>query len=276
MLIYYSIGIALLALLLIARKARSANDREGTQLNKRDETNSSVKQKQNSSLIVASYNVQTGKNLQGQRNINRAAEILSRADIAGVQEVYAASWSNKFGIGLSQTEVLARHSNFDWLFCPTRLRWFRENRGNALLSKLPINSWRTTMLPDQSGNSFRNMTVANFEWQGQSCYFINTHLHTGKGQTEQLKVVLDEFSKYPNAILVGDFNTRPDNQLLQQFIKSNQAIDAISQSKIDQDETNRIDWILVSGWTVLSAHKIAKGVSDHPYYEVTLELKASP
>ena len=177
------------------------------------------------------------------------------------------------GLGISQTESLAKPGKFDWLFCPTRYRWLRENRGNAVLSKIPISSWRTTQLPDQSGISFRNMTVVNFQWQGQSCHFINTHLHTGIGKTEQLQEVLNEFDKYSNAILVGDFNSKPDNELLTTYLQSSSnTTDAIRDCGIDSNEKDRIDWIITRDWKINSGDMIEKGVSDHPFYQVNIEL----
>lgn len=258
--------------LYIARRPLPVPNRQGTKFNDAKTTFDFSKPQKEKALTVASYNVQTGKSIEGVRNIRRAADVLSHVDIAGVQEVYAPSWTNKLGLGISQTETLAIKGNFAWLFCPTRYRWFRENRGNAILSKLPINAWQTLMLPDKTGISFRNMTVIEFNWQGQDCYFINTHLHTSTGKTEQLKKVLDEFNKYPNAILVGDFNSTPDTDLLENYLGSNIAIDAILQSNSTNKHEKRIDWIITKGWTVQSGKYIDKGVSDHPYYEVSLTL----
>ncbi len=269
---YILILIALLVLLYIARKPRTAPDRQGSKFNDSNETPYPQEDQAQKELTVASYNVQTGKSLEGVRDISRAAAVLAEVDLVGVQEVYAPSWTNKFGFGLSQTEALAKKTNFAWLFCPTRFRWFRENRGNAILSKLPITSWQTTMLSDQSGFSFRNMTVAQFLWQDQDCYFINTHLHTRAGKLEQLQEVLKEFDKYQNAILVGDFNSTPDTLLLKNYLASNDATDAIFQSNIDDQDPQRIDWIITKGWEIKSGRKIDKGISDHPYYEISLEL----
>lgn len=269
---YILVALAALLLLFVARKPRSVDDRQGQQFNPPKDDQASLSDQPAQALVVATYNVQTGKNLQGQRDITRAAEILKNVDIAGVQEVYAPSWSNIVGLGKSQTEILANQGRFFWLFCPTRFRWFRENRGNAILSKRPILSWHTTMLPDQTGISFRNMTVASFEWQGQSCYFINTHLHTSIGNAEQLQAVLKAFDNYSPAILVGDFNRTPGSELLADTLRSSNATDAIAHSHIDQNDSERIDWIITKGWKIISGRKIEKGISDHPYYEISLEL----
>ena len=93
-------------------------------------------------IMVASYNIQTGKSLEGKRNIQASAAVLADADLAGVQEVYAAGWFNKFGVGQSQPEVLAG-DHFAYRHHPTRWRWGRTDRGNAILSKLAVKAWHT-------------------------------------------------------------------------------------------------------------------------------------
>jgi len=264
--------VAALALFLIARKAKSASDQNGQYLDKRF-VNENLDNIQESSFNVASYNIQTGKSLDNKRNINASAVVLAQADLAGVQEVYATSWLNRLGFGQCQTHALAKRGSFGFLFCATRRRWFREHRGNALLSKMNVADWQIKMLPDQSGKSYRNMTIAKVTWQGESFHFINTHLHTRKGREEQLSVVLKEFAKYPRAILLGDFNSDAQTPLLKQALINPEISDAISIAGLDAANAQRIDWILTKGFNVNGGEMLEKGVSDHPYYQVNLSYK---
>lgn len=229
---------------------------------------------------VATFNVQTGKSLEGKRDIQRAAAAIRQADLIGIQEVYAPSLLNSLGLGISQSQALAQDGNFGWLFCATRRRWLREHRGNALLSKLPIGRWQTELLPDQSRKSYRNMTIAEVHWQGKTFHFINTHLHTTRGREQQLDVVLREFAKHPRAILLGDFNSQADAPLLQSALRNIEITDAIAVAGLDSTEAlqvngHRIDWILTKGFEVHGGKMLDKGVSDHPYYEVTLSTKVN-
>ncbi len=223
-------------------------------------------------LTVASFNIQTGKSEHGQRDIQRAAKTLVGADIAGIQEVYASSWLNRLGLGQSQTAALAAHGGFYYGFHPTRKRWFRDHRGNALLSKLPVQAWRTTMLPDWSGKSFRNFTTAELEWQGEPLVVINTHLHTGTGRDEQLKAVSAAFAKYPRVILMGDFNTTRSSTTLRALLAQDGVEDAVGALQLDPMEESRIDWIITKGFKAVGGRFLPRGVSDHPYYEVQLTL----
>lgn len=259
--------LAALAFFSIARKAKPASDQNGQALDSRFMSTSKPGK---TSLNVASYNIQTGKSLAGKRDINASSKMLAEVDLAGVQEVYATSWLNRLGLGQCQTHALAKRGNFGFLFCATRRRWFREHRGNALLSKLTVLNWQIKMLPDRSGKSYRNMTIAEISWQGQSFHFINTHLHTRDGREEQLAKVLDEFAKYPRAILLGDFNSNALTPLLNLALNDPLISDAISLAQLDLSNTERIDWILTKGFKVNNGEMLDKGVSDHPYYQVNL------
>ncbi|MBT8115222.1 MAG: endonuclease/exonuclease/phosphatase family protein [Arenicella sp.] len=253
------------ALYLIARKATPATAKSGGEW-----VMPVTLTEEPGTINVASFNIQTGKSLDGKRNIDLAAAVLAKADLAGIQEVYAPTWLNRIGLGRGQPDCLSAGSGASVLFCATRRRWFREHRGNALLSKLPVISWRTEMLPDRSGKSYRNMTVAEVSWQNQRFHFINTHLHTRAGRDEQLKAVLQEFTRYPRAILVGDFNTTAADPMLKAALEASGVCDTIAELALDSDEEQRIDWILTRGFKVVDGQMLAKGVSDHPYYQVSL------
>lgn len=269
MIIKFLLVVAVLAVLVLARQSRPLDARRGSAIN---QLPNPVIAPEKSAFTVATYNVQTGKSLGGKRDINRAAAVIANADIVGIQEVYAPNLLNKMGLGQSQTEALAVQNCFGWLFCATRMRWLQEHRGNALLSKLKIDEWRIIPLPDQSGKSYRNMTIANAYWQDQPFVIINTHLHTRQGREQQLEIVLQEFARHPRAILLGDFNSRLTSPLLNQALKDIEVSDAITAANLDLDNSDRIDWILTKGFKVLDGRMLEKGVSDHPYYEVTLSI----
>lgn len=257
-----------------ARNATPAHNKRGTGLLSSESQGAKTASEAADHIKVATFNIQTGKSNEGKRNLLASADVLKDVDLAGVQEVYAPTLSNLLGLGAPQTQVLAKHGGFSWLFCATRRRWLREHRGNAILSKLKVHDWRIEMLPDQSGKSYRNMTIAEVEWQGQRFHFINTHLHTRHGRAEQLQVVLEEFAKYPRAILLGDFNSKRAMPELSNALKDIDISDAIEMAGLDTDNPDRIDWILTKGFIVEQGHMLEKGVSDHPYYEVTLSYKS--
>jgi len=268
----YLLLVFVVVLVLIARKARPAIDQHGHGLISPPAQASPLASTEAQDVLrVATYNIQTGKSLAGKRDVSASAQVIAKADLVGVQEVYAPSILNSLGMGLSQSEQLAAIGRFDWLFCATRRRWFREHRGNAILSKLPVKDWRIKILPDRSRKSYRNLTVAEVEWQGRHFHFLNTHLHTKVGRQEQIEAVLREFAKYSPAILVGDFNCLANE--LNDALSDIKITDAIEVAKLADNEVNRIDWILCKGFEVVGGDYLEKGVSDHPYYQTNLRFK---
>lgn len=267
--------IIIVILLLLARKSKPASNKEGQGLPQvNQDTNANLASKEATSILkVATFNIQTGKDLNGKRHLLGSAEVMAHADLVGVQEVYAPSLVNMAGIGLSQTEAVASYGGFGCLFAATRRRWLREHRGNAILSKVPVSDWKVEMLSDESGKSFRNMTIAEVHWQGRSFHFINTHLHTRGGRETQLLEVLQEFAKYPTAILLGDFNSRASTPALSKALKDVEISDAIAMAELDLGNPDRIDWILTKGFSIEGGNMLEKGVSDHPYYQVDLSYK---
>lgn len=253
------------ALIAVARKSKPAISKAGISLLSQPKHIQEPKV-----LKVASYNIQTGKSLDGKRDLLASAHVMAGADLVGVQEVYAPGFDGYLGLFSGQAERLAEHGKFGWLFSATRKRWFREHRGNAILSKIPVSDWRVEMLPDTSGKSFRNMTIAKVHWQGKSFHFINTHLHTRDGREDQLERVLQEFTQYPRAILLGDFNSRATATALSNALKNIEITDAVTAAGLDLDNIDRIDWILTKGFKVNTGEMLEKGVSDHPYYQVSL------
>lgn len=235
--------------------------------------------KANSTFTIGTYNVQTGKSLDGKwviskwsiskRDISKSANVVKDVDIVCLQELYAASWLGQ----KSHAQKIAEYGNFGWLFAATRRRWFRQHRGNGLLSKFKVAEWYIEPLADFSGKSFRNLTTAKIIINKQPVWILNVHLHTKKGHTVQLATVLQRFAQYPRAILLGDFNTKSNDEQLKQLLKDKNVKDAIKLALPDIDHQHRIDWILTKGFDIKQGYYQEQGVSDHPYYAVELVTK---
>ena len=239
-----------IALFIIARKPRPVKDKKGAKINNA-KLNNSEDTFEKDTLTIATFNIQTGKNTSGERDIRRSAEIIKNADLVGIQEVYTTNHLQAIGIGTSQTKALADTGNFNWLPCASQTRWFREHRGNLILSKLPIYDWEIKQLPSRPGKNYRNMAISKVIWQGKPFHFINTHLQTRHGKEEQLEAVLAEFSKYSKVILVGDFNARPNTAKLINLLKNTNVTDSLGVTNINPDEEDRVDWILTKGLSLI-------------------------
>lgn len=217
---------------------------------------------------IATYNVHSGKGIDGERDIARAAEVLRGADVAAIQELHAATHFGRTG----QAEQLARMLEMGWLFAPTRTRWFREYRGNALLTHFPVSYWYREPLVDVTGHSFRNLTTAKLELQDRHLWILFTHLHPRAARGLQLQTVLDRFSSYSPAVLLGDLNTPREDPQLARLLGEQEIVDAIRVGLDDQDPDDRIDWIITKGLQIEASGMTDIGVSDHPYYWVEVQF----
>lgn len=109
------------------------------------------------------YNIQYGKGRDGHYDVNRIADVLTQADIIGLQEV-EAYWERSGNLHQVETivERLARQGhNFFHIDGPTvdihkafpnaqgEQTVVRRQFGNAILSRWPILSARTYLFPDK-------------------------------------------------------------------------------------------------------------------------------
>ena len=226
-------------------------------------------QRPTKSLQVATYNIHGAKGTDGVRDLNRTAQAIKGADIIALQEVHSCWKSN-------QAERLATTIGLGCLFIPTLKRWFRDYRGNGLLTRFPVRHWQTHLLPNLKGHRYRVYCIAEVILGNAVLSILFTHLHTREGREQQLKIVLDHFGSLPlPAILLGDLNTTSEDPTFKQNLPVD-TIDAVGNALGAQDSPERIDWILVRGLDINSGGYLGKGVSDHPYYWVEVLVGAAP
>lgn len=219
-----------------------------------------------STVRVATFNIQGGRGRDGRRDVSRAAHDLADVHIAALQEVHD-SWRAP-----RQLQRLAARLNRVALASPTRQRWFRRHRCNALLSTHPVGRWSRIRLPGHPGQRFqyRNLTVAQLEVP-QPLWVLFTHLNRKDGREEQLEQVMREFLKYSPAVLLGDFNLDRNHPAMIEYLARNDVIDALGET-LDDDNPARIDWILCRGAKPVAGGIIDSGASDHPLYWCDIEL----
>jgi endonuclease/exonuclease/phosphatase family metal-dependent hydrolase len=219
-------------------------------------------------LRVATYNIHGAKGLDGKRDLGRVGDVIRDAEVLALQEVHEG-WCRK-----NQARVLAKRHGLACLYAPTRQRWFRAHRGNALLSRFRITAWRREPLPHHGGGRrFRNFTVATVDFGGRALSILFTHLHTRAGREQQLQQVLDHFRTLSPAVLLGDLNTTPGDPLLTAFLAAGQADDALRGIASAPGAAERVDWILCRGLAVRASGSSPAGPSDHPYYWADVEIQ---
>jgi endonuclease/exonuclease/phosphatase family metal-dependent hydrolase len=217
-------------------------------------------------LRIGTYNIHGGRGEDGRSNLGRVAQVIAGADLVALQEVHGPTHLGK----ADQASGLARTLGSGALFSPARTRWFRDYRGIALLSRLPVEHWRREPLPDSSGHSFRILTTARLRCNGRVVHVLHTHLHPRLSRAEQMRIVFERFRALSPAILLGDLNATREDPQIAELLHSGAAQDAIGDALGARDPADRIDWILTRDLHVHGGDMTEKGVSDHPYYWVNL------
>lgn len=220
-----------------------------------------------STVRVATFNTQGGRGTDGRRDLSRVAGDLQGVNIAALQEVHD-SW-----LAPRQLDRLAARLSRVALAAPARRRWFRNHRGNALLSTHPVGRWSRTRLHDgPPGQRFqyRNLTVAQLELP-QTLWVLFTHLNRYDGYEEHLEQVMREFLKYSPAVLMGDFNMDRNDPVMLEYLVRDDVTDALGET-LDEDDPERVGWILCRGVKPVRAGVIDSGPSGRPLYWCDIEL----
>ena len=213
---------------------------------------------------LATYNIHGGKGMDGLRDLARTTEVIRGAQIVALQEV-RAGWL------MDQTREMSHALGLNGLFAPTLRRWFRDRRGNGLLSAFTVGRWQSYALPNAGGYRYRIYTVAEIEIGETVLSILFTHLHTRAGRERQLRIVLDHFARLPlPSVLVGDLNSRKNDPVLLAGLPDDVA-DAIT-AVLGTDDDQRVDWILTRGLDISGGGRTGAGVSDHPYYWVEVRI----
>jgi endonuclease/exonuclease/phosphatase family metal-dependent hydrolase len=221
-------------------------------------------------LRVATFNIHSGVGADGRLDLERTARALRGFDLIALNEVHGvAPWRSQ-----PQAAVLAVRLQLAWLFVPTERQWGADAFGNAMLTNRPVQSWKRIPLDCTPGRGFRNVLVADLPFGDGTLRLLITHIDRGDDREKQLRTVRDMFLKQPSpALLMGDFNTRPDDPLIKALLSAPGVVDPVGQ-KLGVNPPDRIDWIFVRGLKWLDAGMVDRGASDHPM--VWAEFDASP
>lgn len=168
-------------------------------------------------LRVLSYNIHHAEGTDQRLDLERIASIIneSGADLVALQEV---------------DRNVGRSGNVDQ---PARLgelagmiSLFEKNidlqsgeYGNAILSRLPVESWRHHLLPRHGNNEQRGLLQARIRTAAGPLIFMAAHLDHQSDDAERMasaamiRGLVAEHAGQP-LILAGDLNTGPDSRVL--------------------------------------------------------------
>jgi endonuclease/exonuclease/phosphatase family metal-dependent hydrolase len=173
-------------------------------------------------VTVMSFNIHHGRGTDGVLDLGRIARVIraSGAGLAGLQEVdrnfgERSDWADQ-AAGLAQ--LLGWHvvygANVDR--DPPAPGRPRSQFGNAVLSRYPVTRWENTHLFRSPGEEQRGLLHAELDVPslvpGAPLHVYVTHLDafSETDRVQQARQVVDLVAENSPAVLLGDFNARPE------------------------------------------------------------------
>lgn len=226
-------------------------------------------------LRILTYNIHHGEGMDGVIDLERIAEVIKRAkpDLVALQEVDRGVERTK---RVDQPAVLAKMTGMRAIF-EKNIDYQGGEYGNAVLTRLPVSSFRNHKLPQSLPNEQRGMLEVHVSVGERKLIFFATHFDYHKEDGERmesvalLKALVEKNSETP-IIVAGDLNARPDSRVIREttaFLTDSfdVVIGADCHTFPADHPTRRIDYLLSNNANDLRCveHRvIPEGVaSDH-------------
>ena len=201
------------------------------------------------------------------------------ADIIGLQEVRNKSWARDYK---AQAKIIAKKLGFHYYFAEAIRFNGKDPYGNALISRYPIKSAETILIPDPQ--------VKKYDGYYETRCLLKATIDVGDG----LNVLVSHFGLNPDehenavetvisnvaterCVLMGDFNMQHDNPILDPIMqKLYDTANKFSSPKLSFPSdvpTVKIDYIFTSKDLVVSSADIPEIVSsDHRSHIAIIEI----
>lgn len=149
--------------------------------------------------------------------------------------------------------------------------------GNAIMSKYPFKSVETVKIPDPDINNeldrdgdpvhyeSRCIIKSVIEIEGKNICFLVTHF--GLAESERINAVKTICNIVDNTdmplILMGDFNTEPDDEILSPLFQKLKSVDTAKPTFPSYNPEIKIDHIFFSGVECVYSETVEKIYADH-------------
>jgi endonuclease/exonuclease/phosphatase family metal-dependent hydrolase len=219
------------------------------------------------SLRIGIFNIAGGVGADGKRDLHRTVETLQGCDIVGLNEVHAGlPWQHS-----NQADWLGGQLRMASLFAPTERRWWQEDFGNGILSKLPCAHWQRFPLSTALARSHRNVLLVRLRYEGRYINVLVTHLDRHEDHDIEMRSIAELFlSLAEPAILLGDLNASSREHEIIRLQHTAGVLDVTGESAVEHCDS---DWIFARGFRCIKAGLLEKGASDHPFYWADLTLE---
>lgn len=203
------------------------------------------------------------------------------ADIIGLQEIRDEGQDADYQ---SQAKIIAEKLGYHYYYFAEAIRFGGVNPyGNAIISRYPIISAETIMIPDPEIKKYdgyyetRCLLKATIDVRNGLNVLVS---HFGLNPDEQKNAVETVVSNIPkeHCVLMGDFNMEPDNQILNPIMQGLQdTAKFFSTYKLSFPSDTpkvKIDYIFVSKDLKVEYADIPEIISsDHRPHVATIELE---
>lgn len=218
---------------------------------------------------IGTFNIDGGQGLDGKTDLARTARQLEGCDFLGLQEVHGHGFFEK----RDQAQILGEQLNMQWLFLPVERRYWRDNHGNAILSRLPVGRWERMPISPSTASSNRNVALVKLRTGKGLVNVLVTHLGRHEERSSELAQVLELFKALQApAILMGDLNSTDQDPDIQELCKTPGVVDVVGVLPASETK-NHIDWIFLRGLERVDGGRKNGGVSDHAFYWADVRIK---
>ena len=236
-------------------------------------------------IRVMTYNVQSGKDLAGDRDIQHAIRTIRQEnpDILGLNEVQHRT--RLCPDGCCQAEAIAEALGYPFFYFGRSIDFLDGQYGNALLSRFPIRTAEVLAIPDipqeERDGWFEPRTHLCCTLDlggGQLIRSLNTHYGLSDGEIRsavQKTVELTGQETLP-LLFMGDLNAEPDSPLLQPLFSLMTDTAAKAEGGVltwpSNQPVKKIDYLFQRGFKTLRAWVPDSQDSDHRPFCAELEL----
>ncbi len=203
---------------------------------------------------VMSYNIQHGRGMDGEVDVERIAEVINEEapDIVALQEVdQGVERSGRIDIPEKLAELTGMEAFFE-----RNIEFQGGNYGNAVLSRYPIRQQTNTHLRMLREGEQRGVIHMVLDVKGRDVLFMNTHIDYRRDDSERLKnirqfrEIIETYGDLP-VIFCGDFNdfpgSRTHEKLKEDFVDTWEAVGEGDGFTFRADAPDRrIDYIFLS------------------------------
>jgi len=233
-------------------------------------------------IRILSYNIHHGEGTDGKLDLERLARVIQsvKPDVVALQEVDRGV---KRTNGVDEPAELGRLTGLRPLF-ERNIVFQGGDYGNAILSRLPITSYKNIKLPSHYVGEQRGALVAELTApDGRTPFrFIATHLDyrpddgERRDSVKRLEELAGEAPDRPT-LLVGDLNALPDSPVLGLFEANwKRSNPSLLPTFPSNKPVRQIDYVLyrpAARWKVVENRVLDEPVaSDHRPLLVVLEL----